>query len=78
MNSVQRTKGIRKIIQVVILGKSMPKYVAAGNWACGRMMREARSRRQQKPDPSDEAILAWAKFDLSREIMGGFWQVRVA
>ena len=40
-------------------------------------MREARSR-HQKPDPSDEAILAWAQFDLSREIMGGFWEVRAA
>ena len=77
MNSVQRTKGIRKVIKVVVLRKSVQKYVTAGNWACGRMMREARSR-HQKPDPSDEAILAWAQFDLSRELMGGFWQVRAA
>ena len=77
MNSVQRTRGIRKIIRVVILRKSLQKFVTAGNWVCGNMMREALSR-HHKPDPSDEAILAWAKFDLSREIMGGFWQVRAA
>ena len=77
MNTVQRTKGIRKIIRVSVLGKPVEKHVTAGDRACGRMMREARSRRQ-KPGPSDSAILAWARFDLAREILGGFWEVRAA
>ena len=26
----------------------------------------------------DSAILAWARFDLSREILGGYWETRTA
>ena len=77
MKSVQRTRGIMKVIREAAFGTSTPKYVTAGNLACGQMMQDARSRRQSL-GPSDAAILAWAKFDLAREIMGGFWEVRVA
>ena len=77
MKSVQRTRGIKKIIREAAFGTTTPKYVTAGNLACGQLMRDAQSRRQG-PGPSDAAILAWAKFDLAREIMGGFWEVRVA
>ena len=78
MNRVQRTKGIRKIVRNVILGTA-PKYVSAGDRACNSMMREARSRqRRQQPGPSDSAILAWARFDLCRELLGGFWEARTA
>ena len=77
MKSVQRTRGIMKVIREAAFGISAPKYITAGSHACGSMMRNARSRRQA-PGPSDAAILAWAKFDLSREIMGGFWEVRTA
>ncbi len=77
MKSVQRTRGIIRIIRRAACGVPAPKYVTAGDLACGRMMRNARSRRQG-PGPSDAAILAWAKFDLAREIMGGFWEVRAA
>ena len=77
MNSVQRTKGVRKMIRVFALGRSIQKYVQAGDRACGKMMREARERKQ-KTGPSDQAILAWAEFDLAREIMGGFWERRAA
>ena len=72
MISVQRTKGIRKIIRRAILGRPVQKYVRAGDRTCGKMMREIRFRRQET-GPSDRAILAWAEFDLAREIMGGFW-----
>ena len=77
MKSVQRTRGIIRVIRETAFGVPAPKYVTAGDLACGRMMRNARSRRQG-PGPSDAAILAWAKFDLAREIMGGFWEVRAA
>lgn len=77
MNTVQRTTGIRKMIRTKILRESVQKHVTAGDRACGRMMREARTR-QQKPGPSDSAILAWARFDLYREILGGYWEVRTA
>jgi len=40
------------------------------------MMYEARQRRI--PGPSDSAILAWARYDLEREILGGYWQRRAA
>ena len=72
MNRVQRIKGIRRALRSGILGAPAPKYVTAGSDACGKMMREA--RRKQAPGPSDSAILAWAWFDLEREILGGFWQ----
>ena len=77
MNSVQRTKGIEKMIRVVVLRKPVPKYVTAGDTACGKMMREARPR-PQNPFPSDKAILARAESDLAREIMSGFWQLRAS
>ena len=77
INTVHRTKGIRKVIRVNILGGSVQKHVTAGDRACGRMIREAHTRRQ-KPGPSDSAIMAWAGFDLSREILGGFWELRPA
>ena len=77
MRTVRRTKGIRRIIREAVLGKPVRTYVTAGDRACGRLMREARPRRQA-PGPSDSAILAWARFDLSREILGGFWEVRAA
>ena len=72
MNTVQRTTGIRRAVRNSILGKPARKYVTAGTSACGRMMCEARRRRN--PGPSDSAILAWARFDLTREILGGYWQ----
>ena len=77
MKPVQRTRGIRKVIRVAVFRGTVQKFVTAGDRACGRMMREARPRRRQ-PGPSDGAILAWARFDLEREIMGGFWEKRVA
>ena len=72
MKTVQRTTGIRRVIRNTILGKPARKYVTAGNDACGRMMCEARRRRN--PGPSDSAILAWAKYDLECEFLGGYWQ----
>ena len=77
MHTVQRTRGIRKMVRMAVLRKSTPKYVTAGDRACGRMMWEARERKQ-KPGPSDSAILAWAEFDLARELLGGFWELRAA
>ena len=77
MNKVQRTRGIRKMVREVICGKPARKYVTAGDRACGRLMREAGPRRR-KPGPSDSAILAWAMFDLSREVMGGIWDIEAA
>ena len=77
MNKVQRTRGFRKIVREVVCREPVQKYVTAGDRACGRMMREARLRKR-KPGPSDSAILAWAMFDLSREVMGGFWNMKAA
>ena len=73
---VKRTKGIVKIIRKVTGKMPSPKYVIAGDKACWRMVQEARSLRQ--PGPSDRAILAWAKYDLTREIMTGFWELQAA
>ena len=76
MNAVQRTKGIRRIIRTGIMNRPAQKFVTAGTNACGRMMCDARRRRN--PGPSDSAILAWAKYDLACEILSGFWQRRTA
>ena len=76
MNSVQRTKGIRKIIRKVVFRKRDPKFVTAGDRACRIMMQNARSRLQA--GPSDLAILTWANRDLTWEIMSGFWEIRAA
>ena len=76
MNSVQRTKGIRRIIRKVVFRKPDQHFVTAGDRACRRMMRNARFRRQA--GPCDSAILAWAKIDLTREIISGFWEIRTA
>ena len=72
MNSVRRTRGIRKFIRVTILRRPVQKHVAAGDIACGKLVREA------QPAPSDKAIYDWARFDLIREIMGGFWDIQAA
>ena len=77
MNSVKRTKGIRKIIRKVVFGKPTAKYTISGDKACGQMMREAR-RFHPRSFPIDVAILAWAKMDLAREIVSGFWEFRAA
>ena len=76
MNSVRRTKGIRKALRVIFTGKPVQKYVTAGNIACQRLMQEARF--QRRACPSDQAILAWARYDLFREMMSGFWEYQTA
>ena len=71
MDSVSRTRGIRKLLQGIVTGKPVQKYVTAGDVSCQIMMREARS--QHSAFPSEQAMLAWARYDLSREILSGFW-----
>lgn len=77
MHTVQRTRGIRKVIRTGILRKPAQKFVTAGDGACRRLTRGARPRRRAVT-PSDSAIMAWAEYDLTREILGGFWQARTA
>ena len=76
MNTVQRTRGILKAIRVRMLGKPVQRYMISGSNDCCSMMLEASQRRL--PGPSDSAILAWARFDLECEILGGFWQYTAA
>lgn len=65
-----------KIIRKVAGKQPIQKYVTAGDRACRQMMREEQSRRQS--GPSDNAILAWANYDLTCEIMTGFWEFQAA
>ena len=69
---VRRSRGIMKIIRGVAGKQPSQRFVTAGDRACWRMMREAQS------GPSDSAILAWANYDLTREIMTGFWEFQAA
>ena len=77
MNTVYRTKGIRKFFRTITLRGPVQKFVTAGSGACGQMMREVRTR-LRRPGPSDRAILACARFDLTREIITGFWDRKAA
>ena len=72
MNTVQRTRGIRRVIRTGLMNRPTQKFIIAGDSACGQMMYEARQR--QIPGPSDSAILACAKYDLEYEILSGYWQ----
>ena len=76
MNAVRRTRGIKKVLRLIIIRKPVQKYVTAGDLSCRKMMQAARSRHQACP--SDQAILAWARYDLFREIMNGFWEYQTA
>ena len=73
---VRRSRGVVKIIRRLAGKKTGLKFVTAGDTACRSMMLEARSRKQ--PGPSDQAIQAWANYDLAREIMTGFWEFQAA
>ncbi len=74
MNSVQRSRGIRKIIRRFVFGRWEQKYVLAGDKACRGMMRCESPRR--RAFPSDSAILARARYDSVLESISGFWEVR--
>ena len=73
MNSIQRIRGIRKAVMKFILRKPVQNFVVSGDRACRRLMQDACSPGQQSP--SDKAILAWARYDLAREIISGFWEI---
>ena len=77
MNTVYRTKGIRKMVRKVVLREETQKFVMAGDKACAPMMREVRFP-ARRLSPSDNAILAWAMYDLSWEIVNGFWDAKIA
>ncbi len=77
MNTVQRTRGIRKLARRIVCRGAARSYVTAGDQACGKLMREARALRHG-PGPSDSAILARAMSDLAREIRSGFWEAKAA
>ena len=73
---VSRTRGVRKIVRKLRGRMASQNFVTAGDRACWRMVREARSRK--RPGPSDQAILAWANYDLTLEILTGYWDFQAA
>ena len=75
MNSIQRIRGIRKAVMKFILRKPVQKFVTAGDRDCWRMMRKAHAR--QRCDRG-YSIPAWAKYDLTWEMISGIWDVRTA
>ena len=72
MNKVRRANSITRMARRFLYGMPDRKYVVSGDRACGEMMRNARRRRRVR-DTEDESILAWARFELRREILDGFW-----
>ena len=76
MNTIQRTRGLRRVVRTRVMNRPAQKFITAGTEACGRLMCEARQRRL--PGPSDSAILAWAMYELECELLGGYWQRRAA
>lgn len=77
MKSVQRTKGICRIIRKTILRKAVQKYITAGDRACGGMVRETRYR-HQKPRPCDGPFLSRTMFGILQEFPGGFPKTKTA
>lgn len=73
MNTVHRPR-IRNIIRRVIFRLPERKYFTAGDGACREMMRTAHRRRRQQPDPEECSILAWARYELTKEMIDGFWE----
>ena len=65
MNKVQRTSSIKRKIRRII-------------FRCRRMMQNARRHQQQKPDPEAASILAWARYEFTKELLCGFWEREAA
>ena len=76
MNTVQRTRGIRKAIQTILMNRPAQKYVTAGDSACRQMMREA--RRRHIPAPRGSMILSRAGYGLEFGIPDSCRQRRTA
>ena len=73
MHKIHRSGALRRMIRRYVFG-SDKRYFVSGDRACRAMMRTAARRRRREPDPEEESILAWARFDLMRETIGGFWE----
>ena len=69
MNAVRRANVLRRMVRRIVFRMPERKYVTAGDRACRELMRGSR----RNPDPSDDSILAWALYDLRKEILEGFW-----
>jgi hypothetical protein len=76
MNSVQRERGIQRFLRKVVLGQPVQKFVTAGSMNCRQMIQESKARK--RCIPGDNEILASAEYDLTREILCGFWDIRAA
>ena len=72
MRKVQRSSSLVRKIKRKFFGIPEKKYFTSGDRACREMIRNARRCRRQ--DLEAEAIMAWARFDLTREIIHGFWE----
>ena len=76
MDKVQRASIVIRMIRRILFNMPERKYVTAGDRACREMIRAPRRRR--RADPSDDSILAWAMFDLTKEMIEGFWDQRAS
>lgn len=74
MKFIQRSNRIRREIRRIIFRIPEQKYFISGDKACRKLMQGAVCRRRRKADPEEESILAWARFDLMRETLNGFWE----
>lgn len=77
MNTVKRANIIRRRISRIVFRKPDRKYTTAGDRAC-RKWTARTPRRRRVPDPEEMAILAWARFELARETVSGFWDRKAA
>ena len=78
MNKVQRTSSIKRKIRRIIFRLPEKKYFVSGDRACRRMMQQARRHQQQKPDPEAASILAWARYEFTKELLCGYWERKAA
>ena len=73
MNTVQRSNRFIRTFRRVILRTPEKKYFVSGDRACRELVARARCRRRRTPDVEECSILAWARYELTRETLTGFW-----
>ena len=77
MRTVHRPGTVRRKLLRVLFRIPEKKYFISGDRACREFMRNTR-RRQPKPDPEAASIFAWARYELTKEILDGFWDMNAA
>ena len=77
MHTVHRANKVIRAIRRIVFRIPERKYFISGDRACREFMRKA-PRRPVGPDPEAASIFAWARYELAKEILDGFWEKSAA